>query len=330
MAQIVKNLPSVRETWSVSGSGRPGFDPWRREWLPTLAWRIPWTEEPGGLQPMGSQRVGHDLVTNTFTFLSLAHSVGGLFFLLMASFAFQKLLSLFRSRLFISVFFLYSLGDRPTKYCYDVCQRVFCLCFPLGVLCTSVALRSFLGVYGVCGLREHSAVRRLLPRPRLTLCSFTDCGCKLVSTVAQTVAQTRVHWVGDAIQPPYHIVSLCLSQADISYMVIASSFEMISSSSENSVSVWSLLFSWFSTVFKIQIFQIYLIGVIVERALLFLVHCILPGRSSMLSINILFSFCCCHHLFVALISVSEINLWVFCVKSFSGFDIMVISLRTFC
>ena len=33
-----------------------------------LAWRIPWTEEPGGLQFMGSQRVGHDCVTNTFTF----------------------------------------------------------------------------------------------------------------------------------------------------------------------------------------------------------------------------------------------------------------------
>ena len=28
-----------------------------------LAWRVPWTEEPGGLQSMGSQRVGHDLVT---------------------------------------------------------------------------------------------------------------------------------------------------------------------------------------------------------------------------------------------------------------------------
>ena len=28
-----------------------------------LAWRIPWTEEPGGLQPMGLQRAGHDLVT---------------------------------------------------------------------------------------------------------------------------------------------------------------------------------------------------------------------------------------------------------------------------
>ena len=31
-----------------------------------LAWRIPWTEEPGGLQSMGSQRVGHDRVTFTF------------------------------------------------------------------------------------------------------------------------------------------------------------------------------------------------------------------------------------------------------------------------
>ena len=30
-----------------------------------LAWRIPWTEKPGGLQFMGSQRIGHDCVTNT-------------------------------------------------------------------------------------------------------------------------------------------------------------------------------------------------------------------------------------------------------------------------
>ena len=34
-----------------------------------LAWRIPWTEEPGRLQSVGSQRVGHDGVTNTFTFI---------------------------------------------------------------------------------------------------------------------------------------------------------------------------------------------------------------------------------------------------------------------
>ena len=36
-----------------------------------LAWRIPWTEEPSGLQSMGSQRVGHDLVTNTVSNVSL-------------------------------------------------------------------------------------------------------------------------------------------------------------------------------------------------------------------------------------------------------------------
>ena len=53
---------------------RPGFDPWvrkipwRKKWQPTpviLAWGIPWTEEPGALQFMGSQRVGHDWVSNT-------------------------------------------------------------------------------------------------------------------------------------------------------------------------------------------------------------------------------------------------------------------------
>ena len=44
-----------------------------------LAWRIPWTEKPGGLHPMGSQRVGHYRETNTFTFFPT------LFYLIMAS-----------------------------------------------------------------------------------------------------------------------------------------------------------------------------------------------------------------------------------------------------
>ena len=39
----------------------------------TLAWRIPWTEEPGGLQSMGSQRLGHDWATNTTQRLSNKH-----------------------------------------------------------------------------------------------------------------------------------------------------------------------------------------------------------------------------------------------------------------
>ena len=36
-----------------------------------LAWRIPWAEKPGGLQSMGSQKVGQDWVTNTLTFIEM-------------------------------------------------------------------------------------------------------------------------------------------------------------------------------------------------------------------------------------------------------------------
>ena len=60
MAQMVKNPPATQET-QVQSLGRE--DPLEKE-IAThssiLAWRIPWTEEPGGLQSMGFQRVGHD------------------------------------------------------------------------------------------------------------------------------------------------------------------------------------------------------------------------------------------------------------------------------
>ena len=67
-AQMVKNLPAVQETW-VRSLGRE--DPQRRKWQPIpvfLPRESPLTEEPDRLQSMGSQRVGHDWVTNTFTF----------------------------------------------------------------------------------------------------------------------------------------------------------------------------------------------------------------------------------------------------------------------
>ena len=60
VAQLVKNLSAMQETW-VQSLGRE--DPLEKEMAThssILAWRIPWTEEPGGLQSMGSQRVGHD------------------------------------------------------------------------------------------------------------------------------------------------------------------------------------------------------------------------------------------------------------------------------
>ena len=63
-----------------------------------------------------------------------SHSEGCLFTLLIVSFVVQKLLSLIRSHLFIFLLFplLWEVGHRGS--CCDLCQRVFCLCFPLGVL----------------------------------------------------------------------------------------------------------------------------------------------------------------------------------------------------
>ena len=60
MAQRLKHLPGMQETW-VRSLGRE--DPLKKETAThssVLAWRIPWREEPGGLQSMGSQRVGQD------------------------------------------------------------------------------------------------------------------------------------------------------------------------------------------------------------------------------------------------------------------------------
>ena len=60
VAQMVKRLPTVRESW-VRSLGQE--DPLEKEMAThssTLAWKIPWTEERSRLQAMGSQRVGHD------------------------------------------------------------------------------------------------------------------------------------------------------------------------------------------------------------------------------------------------------------------------------
>ena len=60
VAQTVKNLPAMQETWGSSpGSGRPPGEEIATH-SSILAWEIPWTEEAGRLQSMGSQRVGHD------------------------------------------------------------------------------------------------------------------------------------------------------------------------------------------------------------------------------------------------------------------------------
>ena len=60
VAQTVKNLPAVEETWVRSVVWESPLEKRMATHSSFLAWGIPWTEEPGRLQSMGSQRVGHD------------------------------------------------------------------------------------------------------------------------------------------------------------------------------------------------------------------------------------------------------------------------------
>ena len=63
VAQTVKHLPTMWETW-VQSLGREDFlEKEMATHSSILAWKIPWTEEPGRLQSMGSQRVGHNWAT---------------------------------------------------------------------------------------------------------------------------------------------------------------------------------------------------------------------------------------------------------------------------
>ena len=74
MAQMVKNLPTMQETW-VWSLGRE--DPLEKEMAThssIFAWRIPWTEEPGRLQSTGSH-VGHDSATHIHTLQNYTHGL---------------------------------------------------------------------------------------------------------------------------------------------------------------------------------------------------------------------------------------------------------------
>ena len=60
VAQTVKNLPAMQKIWIQSLGLEESLDKEMAPYSCILAWRIPWMEEPGGLQSMGLQRVRHD------------------------------------------------------------------------------------------------------------------------------------------------------------------------------------------------------------------------------------------------------------------------------
>ena len=69
VAQMVKNPPAMRETWVWSLGWEDALVEGMATHSSIFAWTIPWTEEPGGLQSIGSQRIEHDwsyLARNTF------------------------------------------------------------------------------------------------------------------------------------------------------------------------------------------------------------------------------------------------------------------------
>ena len=60
MAQRLKRLPTMKETWVRSLGREDALEKEMATHSSILDWKIPWTEEPGGLQSMGLPRVGHD------------------------------------------------------------------------------------------------------------------------------------------------------------------------------------------------------------------------------------------------------------------------------
>ena len=60
VARLVKNPLAMQETWVLSLGWEDPLEKGKATHSSILAWRIPWTEEPGGLQPMGSLRVRHN------------------------------------------------------------------------------------------------------------------------------------------------------------------------------------------------------------------------------------------------------------------------------
>ena len=60
MAQTIKNLPAKQDTWVQSLEKEDSLEKEMATHSSTFAWEMLWTEEPGGLQSMWSQRVTHD------------------------------------------------------------------------------------------------------------------------------------------------------------------------------------------------------------------------------------------------------------------------------
>ena len=76
VAQTIKHLPTMSETWIRSLGWEDPLEKEMATHSSTLAWKIPWMEEPGGLQSMESQRVRHNWATSLLSFFLCCHTKG--------------------------------------------------------------------------------------------------------------------------------------------------------------------------------------------------------------------------------------------------------------
>ena len=78
VVQTVKNLPAMQETKVQSLGWEDPLEEEMATHSSILAWRIPWTEEPGGLQSVALQKVRHGRAINTFTFFLVQATIGSM------------------------------------------------------------------------------------------------------------------------------------------------------------------------------------------------------------------------------------------------------------
>ena len=78
VAQAAKNMPAMQETWVQSLGHEDPLEKGMATHSSIPAWKISWTEEPGGLQSMGPQRVEHNRATNTHFIAFLKESITGI------------------------------------------------------------------------------------------------------------------------------------------------------------------------------------------------------------------------------------------------------------
>ena len=213
VCSVVKNLPTMQETqvWSL-GQENP-LEKGMATHSNILAWRIPWTEEPGGLQSTGSQRVGHNWAINTHTH---RNTKDFWVFILYPANLQNSLMSSSSSEDFWNLL--------------DFLCRVPCHLQSDCFTCSSpISILLYIFLLHCCGFCYCLVIQLCL-----TLCDSLDCSMPgfPVHHQLRELAQTHVHRFSDAIQTSHPLSSpsppaFNLSQCQGLFQWVSSSHQVV-------------------------------------------------------------------------------------------------------